>query len=232
MFIAYKGDFVTLNLWICLGILTYASFLDWRYREIDDKTWIIMIILGVIFLFYEFVRTRAAAVLVEFLISVGLATVLAVLLDYLEVMGGGDGKILIGIAALVPSLGYPTLTVFPFFFFSVFFGNAVVMGALLPAIFFIINLNHLKDIRSFKGFLALFIGYEKDAIDVDKFEAIIGKNGNWNLKADRDALGEKIEGVGKVWVTPAIPFVILITVGFLISVIYGDILSLLMLRLF
>ncbi|MFQ5975117.1 MAG: A24 family peptidase C-terminal domain-containing protein, partial [Candidatus Hydrothermarchaeales archaeon] len=123
------------------------------------------------------------------------------------------------------------LTVFPLFIFSVYFGNAVLLGAIFPFIFFIINLKHIKDVKSYKAFLALFLGYEKDAADVGEFEALLGREGHFELRASKEALGEKVEGEGKVWVTPAIPFVILITIGFVISVIYGDILSLLMLKL-
>ncbi len=219
------------RLGLCFGLLVYASFLDWRFREIDDKSWFSMVIFGVLFLIYDIIKTHNTLFLWGFLVSVGLATFLAFLLSYLNVMQGGDGRILIGIAALVPSLSYPTLSVFPIFVLSVYFGNAVLLAALFPLVFFILNLGHLKKVKSYKGFLALFLGYEKDAAEVGEFEAFLGRDGHFELRPDKDALGEKIEGEGRVWVTPAIPFVVLITVGFVISVVYGDILSLLMLWL-
>ncbi len=220
------------RLGLCFGLLVYASFLDWRFREIDDKSWVLMVVLGALFLIYDFVRTGGVSLILGFFVSVGVATIFAVTLSYLNIMGGGDGRILIGVAALVPSLSYPTMTVFPIFILSVYFGNAVLLAALFPLIFFILNLGHLKEVKSYKGFLALFLGYEKDAADVGEFEAFLGRDGHFELMTKKDALGERIKGEGRVWVTPAIPFVVLITVGFVISVVYGDILSLLMLRFF
>jgi len=219
------------RLGLCFGLLVYASFLDWRFRRINDKSWFSMVIFGVLFLIYDIIKTRNTLFLWGFLVSVGLATSLAFLLSYLNVMQGGDGRILIGIAALIPSLSYPTFSVFPIFVLSVYFGNAVLLAALFPLVFFILNLGHLKEVKSYKGFFALFLGYEKDAVDVGEFEAFLGRDGYFELRPNKDALGGKIKGEGRVWVTPAIPFVVLITVGFVISVVYGDILSLLMLRL-
>lgn len=216
----------------CSILLLYASILDWRYREIDDKAWLSMLLLGLLFLIYDFFKLRDASLIVLFSISVGIAVPIAALLSYLKVMGGGDAKILVGIAALIPTLNYSTVTVFPFFMLGVFFGNAVPIGALLPLVFFTINLKHLPEVGSLKGFLALFLGYEKEASRVGKFEALLGRNGNYTLLVKKDELGKKIEGGGKVWVTPAIPFVILITIGFVISVVYGDLLSYILLSYF
>jgi prepilin signal peptidase PulO-like enzyme (type II secretory pathway) len=69
------------------------------------------------------------------------------------------------------------------------------------------------------------LGYKKKGDNVGRHEAIIAKNGEYCffISGRKAELGVKAEG--EVWVSPAIPFIIPITLGFLISLIFGDILS-------
>jgi preflagellin peptidase FlaK len=205
---------------IGISILFYASLLDWKYREIDDKSWLSLVAFGTLFVTYE--ATSDIGKIVPFLLSIAFTSILMVALYYPGILNGGDAKILIGISALIPTPYRDTL--FPFFSMSVF-ANAVMLSSLLPIAFLLYNLRELKKVRNFKDFVVLFLGYKKKGDNVGRHEAIIAKNGEYCffISGRKAELGVKAEG--EVWVSPAIPFIIPITLGFLISLIFGDILS-------
>lgn len=211
-------DIDILKAFLTLLILLYASRLDWKYREIDDKSWLSLIAFGLLFLFYDF-RIK------NFLISVGATASFSLIFYYFGLMGGGDAKILIGLGALFPV--YPSaITLFPIFALSVF-ANAVLLSAPLPMFFFIHNLKHLKEVRSMRDFFVLFLGYKKDASDIRRYEAVVD---SIFLDVNKVQLGRK-DREGEVWVTPAVPFLIPITLGFLVAVLFGDIMSFIILGL-
>jgi|Deesub1362A_J573_1020465.scaffolds.fasta_scaffold00098_98 preflagellin peptidase FlaK len=213
------------NLKIIVGliVLVYSSYLDLKYRKIDDKAWISLILLGVSFFIFEYMQQVMA--IKDFVISITITAILSLALYYLGILGGGDVKILIGISALIPRQFQ--FSIFPYFSLTVF-ANAVVISSLLPLLFFAYNIREIKRVRNVKDFLVLFLGYKKDGSKVGKHETIIAKNGKYNflLRGKNIKLGEKAEG--EVWVSPAIPFIIPITIGFVIASVGGDILSHLM----
>lgn len=197
---------------LTLLILLYASRLDWKYREIDDKSWLSLVALGFVFLFYD-------PEVKSFLISAAATSIFGLALNRLGLMGGGDAKILVGIAFLFPV--YPNAaTLFPIFAISVF-TNAVLLSALLPLFFFIYNLKRLKEVKSLRDFFVLFIGYKKDASQIKRYEAVVE---SIFLNANKVQLGLKSSD-GEVWVTPALPFLVPITFGFLIAAFFGDLAS-------
>jgi preflagellin peptidase FlaK len=190
-------------------ILARASCLDWRYREIDDKSWVSLIALGVVFLLLNPEQLGA------FLISLSAALLLVAATYIPGLLGGGDGKILLGLAALFPlSPIYNT----PFFVLGVFF-NAVLISLPLPFIFFIRNL--LREGGARKGELVkMFLGYRVRADKVKSYEAIMGDKLLMDVRKAK--LGERRSPGEVVWVTPAIPFLIPLTLGFLVAAFYGD----------
>jgi archaeal preflagellin peptidase FlaK len=221
------SDMNILKISAAVLILFYASILDWKYREIDDRSWLSMVVLGIIFTGYDYVRFDQFFIIKIFAISFLISLVLAFALYYTGLMGGGDGKILMGIGAMFPFYPYAgVFSILPLFVLSVF-ANAILLSAVMPVIFFIYNLKSIKEIKSVKDFFIMFLGYKKKASAVNDHEVII-KDGEdcWIfLNAKNIELGKKGDGDKEVWVTPALPFVIPIMVGFFISLIYGDILS-------
>lgn len=207
-----------LKIFLAFLVLVYASVLDWRYREIDDKSWLSLVALGIALLFYSLE-------IKNFLISVAATAIFGAVLSHLGLMGGGDAKILVGIAFLFPV--YPNAaTLFPVFAISVFM-NAVLLSALLPLFFFIYNLKRLKEVKSLRDFFILFLGYRKDASQIKSYEAVAD---SIFLNVNKVQLGRK-DREGEVWVTPAVPFLIPITLGFLVAVLFGDIMSFIILGL-
>ncbi|NOZ82474.1 MAG: hypothetical protein GXN98_01455, partial [Euryarchaeota archaeon] len=121
-------------------------------------------------------------------------------------------------------------TLFPVFALSVFV-NAVAMTLLLPLLFFLINLRHLPRVRSLSELYALFLGYRRKASEIRHYEAVYGNGKSFRFLLTTDAELGKASGEGEVWVSPAVPFVIPITAGVLLSAVYGDIVSMVILHL-
>lgn len=204
-------------------ILAYASLLDLKYREIDDRSWISLVVLGFVFLAGDLL-SKGFEIIVPFIFSVGVTLIIVVVLYRLGIMGGGDCKILFGISIL---LFQPIhFSIFPIFSLGVF-TNAIILSLVIPFFFFIYNIKRLVDVRSLKEFLVLFLGYKKKGSDIKSYETAIEDENGIKLFLDTKTieLGEKLSTDDEVWVSPAIPFVVLITVGFLISVFFGDFIS-------
>jgi preflagellin peptidase FlaK len=218
-----------LKLTLALLVLFYASLLDWRYREINDASWLALVLLGIAFLAAD-VAGAGYAPLLYFLISVGVTSVLMLTLAYFNLLGGGDAKILIGIAALFPYFEREVVTVFPIFSLSVF-ANAIALSLVLPLYFFLRNLPNLRQAKSAGEVYAMFLGYKKRASEIKPHEAVYGDGRRFSFLLRTDVELGRAEGEGEVWVTPAVPFVIPITIGVLLSALYGDVISALILFL-
>ncbi|NOZ58722.1 MAG: hypothetical protein GXO66_03990 [Euryarchaeota archaeon] len=215
---------------LALILLIHASILDWRYREIRDSSWLALVALGVVFTLLESISTGSASPAVSLLISLAVTAALTLPLAYFGLMGGGDAVILIGIAAVFPEPPPGVVSLFPVFSLSVF-TNAILLSLLLPIYFFLRNLPHLRRVRSPAELYALFLGYRKPASAIKPYEAVYGSGGEFRFLLRTDAELGKAEGEGEVWVTPAVPFVIPITIAFLLSALCGDVVSALILFL-
>ncbi|GCC10691.1 type IV leader peptidase family protein [archaeon] len=220
-----------LKIFVTLLVLLYASILDYKYREIDNKSWLSLVALGFIFNIYEFFISGSYEILKFLIISSVSGLLVAYVLYYTGAMGGGDGKIFMGIAAMFPLFPFATFSLFPLFFLSVF-ANSVFLSAFLPLIFFIKNIPNIKGVKSLKEVVLLFIGYKREEKDVKEFEAVIARDDKINIfqNANLMELGTTGKSTKEVWVTPALPFIIPITLGFILSLVYGDIVTWIVLR--
>lgn len=222
------SEIVLIKILITLMILLYASILDWKYREIDDKSWISLLAAGITLNLVEFFLTRNIKIIIFLLISLVAAYAVAYVLYYTGAMGGGDGKIFLGIAAMFPLYPAPTFTVFPLFFLSVF-ANSVFICSVIPFFLIMRNLGNIREIKNLKQVVLLFTAYRKRERDIKPFEAVVAKGDEIRLfqNANTMELGRREESDELVWVTPAIPFIIPITLGFVLSLVYGDLTTLL-----
>ena len=217
-----------LRILLCLGILVYASALDWKYREINDRSWVTPLILGLIFLIHDCLVNEVGRMFIirMYFISLGVAIVLALFLYYTGLMGGGDGKMLIGIASMFPYFPTKVFSIFPLFVLSVF-SNSVVISSFIPLSFFIYNLKKKVKPSNAREFFMMFLGYKRKSSEIGQFEVVMDKI---LMKASDIEFGKReVEG-GEVWVTPALPFLIPITLGFVVSLLFGDIISIVVVK--
>ena len=220
---------LALKLALSLPLLLRACLLDWRTREIDNASWLSLVLLGAVFLLID-VAGKGVAPLLMALLSVAVTSAFMLLLYRLRLLAEGDAKLLIGISVLFPYYHREVVTVFPVFALSVF-ANAIMLTLVLPLLFFIRNLPHVRRVRSAKELYALFLGYKRKASEIKPYEAVYGDGERFTLLLGTDAELGRAEGEGEVWVTPAVPFVIPITVSVLLSAYFGDIASLAVLLL-
>jgi len=182
----------------------------------------LMSVLGALFLLADIYLTKNPRLLLPFAIILAIAVVFSVTLNYFGMIGGGDAKLLIGLGAMFPFLPKGSF-ILPTFFLSVF-TNAILLGLLINLWVFLLNLKNLRDVRSLKEFARLFGAYKKDARDVSQFEAVLDE-GRLFIGSKNVEFGRGVRK-GEVWVSYALPFAFFITLGFVISVTYGDLLTL------
>ena len=192
------------------------------------------------------ISTYGAAYLPRLFISAGFIFVFVYILFQLGVFGGADAKSLIVLSIILPA--YPKLQVFEhsfplnkplidLFAFGIF-GNAVLLTIIVPISLAVYNLIKMK--AQVDKPLYIFIGYKTKISElankhiklIEKFEAINGavkfqfKRGgveiNEKVISELKTLSEKGLIKDEVWVTPGLPFMIPITLGFFVAIFYGD----------
>ncbi|RLI78547.1 peptidase A24 [Archaeoglobales archaeon] len=221
--------------------LIYTCKLDLRERRVPNKVWkymlLVFIPLDVVeFLLLKYSFTTFIFAIVQFLLMVGFAY----MLYYIGAYGGADAKALMVLAIAFPI--YPKILIFPVlnngfgvFSFSVL-SNSVISAPLLLIYMFFRNLTKegLKNIK--RDLFYYFVGVKVDAKSIPKFYNLLEyfdgdefkrvKRGvEPDLKMISRLKREAEKGtIDRIWATPALPFLIFITIGFLISVFVGDLL--------
>jgi len=220
-----------------LIMLCYGSYSDLRTREVTNKLWIAFGVLGIVINLLDFsLLERGTSDLIQVGISVALTWPIAVGLFYAGLYGGADAKALMVLALLVPTTSWGTY-LHPFTPLMVL-TNGVFCSLVVPLVLFLYNLSRiLRGEKIFKGFeaepawkkiVASFLGRRIDDIGNRKFLLSLEKvedgfrKFNFSLlTAEEDELREAKD----MWVTPGIPLIVFLTAGFLIAIIYGDLLS-------
>ncbi len=231
--------FYLVKIVIATLFLIYACKLDLRERRVPNRLWkwmlAIFIPLDVVeyFLFgYDLVFA-----LVQFAIMFAFSYFLYIIGAY----GGADAKAFIVLAIAFPV--YPEIWILPLvnkgfgiFSFSTL-SNSVIFSPVILLYMFVRNIlkEGLKAIRG--NFFYYFIGYRVDAANIPRFHNLleyVDENGRLarlrrgvepddkmlqRLKKARE--NGKLE---KIWVTPGLPFLVFVTIGFFVSVVLGDML--------
>ncbi|HDM36166.1 MAG TPA: peptidase A24 [Candidatus Syntrophoarchaeum butanivorans] len=235
---------------LAIPFLLYACYSDIKWRRVTNKLWIPMIGLGVPFLIVDFIEKGINSILPA-LISIVLVFLLVYALYYLGVFGGADAKALISISILIPfypslnifgyHLPFYGLPIHQIFALSVL-GNGVLIGVIIPIALFIHNsISSLRERKKPDSIFLSFIGYRKpitelrDAKHLRLLEIHEEKDGSiykhyrfGGIKIDGELIRqlERYLAAGmideKVWVTPGLPFMVTITLGFLVAIIWGD----------
>jgi preflagellin peptidase FlaK len=203
---------------------------------------------GVFFVLYD-IMTKGTQYIMLLFLSAGLIFVLVYILFQLGTFGGADAKSLIVISIILPS--YPVFSAFGFdfplnkplldlFSFGIF-GNAVMLTVVVPLGLAVYNTSRMG--LHIDNPLYIFIGYKSRISDLaDKHIKLIQsfeeENGLVKFRFRRGGveidetvisklkvLSEKGIINDEVWVTPGLPFMIPITLGFFVTVVYGDMIT-------
>ncbi len=223
---------------VVLCFLIYASKLDLRDRIIPNRVWKYTLLIGFPFVVSEFYLRGFNGVDFAVVQLIAVVTV-AYTLYRLNAFGGADAKAIMVLAVLFPF--YPNFNGFPilhngFVFALSVLANSVICSPALILTIFIRNI--FKEGLKIRGnLLYYFIGYRVNAKEIPKFHNLLeyfDENGrlirvrrgiepNDEILARLRHFAEK-KNIEKIWVTPALPFLLFITVGYLIAFFIGDLL--------
>lgn len=238
-----------LKILFCTPFLLYSCYSDIKTRRVTNKLWLVMLVLGSIFVGYD-IWNYGFSYLFWIFISTGLTFVLVYLLFQLGVFGGADAKSLIVLSIIFPvypdfiifNSGFPIHDPLPIFrdYFAIgIFENAVLLTIVVPLGLVLYNLSKMR-LHIDKPFYA-FIGYKikiSELSDKRHIKMIEGfENINNGIKfyfkrggveLDEEVINELKNASEKdlieddVWVTPGLPFMIPITLGFFVEAFYGN----------
>lgn len=219
--------------------LLYACKLDLRYRRVPNRLWkwMLAVFIPLDILEYFLIGYDLVFALIQFVIMVAFSYFLYIIGAY----GGADAKAFMVLAIAFPI--YPEIWIFPLintgfgiFSFSTL-SNSVIFSPVI--LFYMFLRNIMKEgLKNIKGNLFYyFIGFRVDAANVPRFhnllEYIDGHGELVRLKRGVEPDDKVLQRLKKarekgelekIWVTPGLPFLIFITIGFFVSIILGDVL--------
>ncbi|MGP3667393.1 MAG: prepilin peptidase [Candidatus Bathyarchaeota archaeon] len=237
-----------------LAILSYASWSDWKTREVTNYAWVIFAPVGLALTFLEIHLSGNIVLLYSLAISTIVISGLSIPAFYLGFFGGADVKAFLCLALTFPwplKTFQPLLAfnqVFPFSF-SIFTNSLILSLLLIPAILF---KNFLFKIRGgslfdgfeeekvYKKFFALFLGFKvkKEMVTTRPYmftvleEKQTAEDGKTRRKLNlsiKPIYWKNTNNVKElpddVWVTPTIPMIVFIEAGIITSIFLGDIIS-------
>ncbi|HEX9845487.1 MAG TPA: A24 family peptidase C-terminal domain-containing protein [Candidatus Nitrosotenuis sp.] len=209
---------------LAVSMLGIATASDIKKREINDIIWVVFGAIGAILIPF-------AGDLNDELLKIGISMIvapIAIIIWRFGLFGGADAFALIALAVLAPNMTLVEGTITPFTVLT----NAVLLSVVPMFINAVRNVILIaRKIDIFEGFdetkgrklLAMFIGYRaanpKFGFSIERKN---GKRKKLNLSfqhAEYAAFCEKKD----TWITPGVPYMIFIFAGFVIQLIYGDI---------
>ncbi|MDH5783680.1 MAG: prepilin peptidase [Candidatus Bathyarchaeota archaeon] len=183
-----NGILDSVRVLLCLFFMVYASWSDWKKREVSNKVWAVLAPLAFFLTSIQYVLFNGDLLL--YLLSFAVTSGLAIVLFYAGAFGGADAKALICLSLALPqypaslSPVFTTLTpevlvssLFPIIVFS----NSVLLAALTVVYALLRNLSWKLKTGSklFEGFeeesfgrkmLALLTGYKINTAKLERYE--------------------------------------------------------------
>lgn len=237
-----------LKILFCIPFLLYSCYSDIKTRRVTNKLWLVMLAGSAFFVLYD-ILTKGTPYIIFLFLSAGSIFILVYILFQIGTFGGADAKSLIVISIILPA--YPVIQAFghnfplnkpliDLFAFGIL-GNAVLLTVVVPlglAVYNIIKLGLIIDNPRY-----IFIGYKSSISNlankhiklIQSFEEDNGlvkfrfKRGGVEITdeiiSELKTLSDKGKIENTVWVTPGLPFMIPITLGFFVAVFYGDMIT-------
>jgi preflagellin peptidase FlaK len=214
-------------------LLTYASYTDVKTRRAANRLWIIMAIIGAVLLLIQYLDGGFPNI--WYLVFIPIMIALMYLFFQIRLLfGGADAKALMALAILVPI--QPTmlgeqLPLWKSFMPGswIIFANATILFLLIPLSLLVYNIGK-RNVKFPHSLLGYVITVEKAKQKfVWPLEKI--KDGKRrlmympkNFDIDEELAEFEKQGITEIWVTPKIPFMIPLLIGFLVSFFLGDLL--------
>jgi preflagellin peptidase FlaK len=205
-------------------MLGIASYTDVKKREVSDFLWVGFGIIAVALIFLE-------PNFEDLLLSIGISLIVApfvLLIWRFGLFGGADAFAVIVLAVLAPQITLTNNVVTPFTVLT----NTVLLSIIPMFVNLIRNLMQLGMKNNiFEGFvesksrriLAMFVGYKaKNPKYSFSIERKAGKKKKLNLSLQHAEYAQFCN-TPNTWVTPGVPYMLFIAGGFIIQLIYGDI---------
>jgi len=145
---------------LCLSFLIYASWSDYKTREVSNRVWVILAPSALALTAFQFL-VFAPESLQSFVLSFAVTSVMALALFYAGAFGGADAKALMCLSLALPS--YPTHLLQQRWFISPLFPITVFTNAVLLAavsVFYALFRNLVWKTKTRKG---IFEGLEKES---------------------------------------------------------------------
>lgn len=215
----------TVRIMLAVLMLGIATASDIKKREVSDIIWIVFGAVGVVLILFS-------ADISEELVKVGISLIIApiaLLVWRVGLFGGADAFALIALAVLAPSITLSENIITPFTVLT----NAVLLSV-APMLVNVTRNTILLALKRdiFEGFeetaakkiFAMFIGYRASNPKFGfSIERARGKRKKLNLSLQH---AENAQFCDKkdTWITPGIPYMLFIAAGFVLQLIYGDIL--------
>lgn len=220
-------DLNIIGVGLALTMLIIGSVIDVWKREIHDYYWIGFGSVGIILVFFN-------EDIIAHMFSIGFSLIiapLAILFWRVGFFGGADAFALIALSVLAPMATFTDSMITPF--------TTLSNAATLFVIPFLINITRnmlllLRGEKIFEGFNENIL--KKIAVSLMGYKA---KNPKFGFAIEKTINGEKKFDLAlhhaeyqefcikpNTWITPGIPYLLLITGGFFIQLFYGDILIL------
>ena len=219
-------------------VFSYASYYDLKERIVPNKGWLIIYPVAVSVNVLSFYLKQNLQDIPISIFSIFIAILAGLLCFYSGFLGGGDVKTFIAVSFLCPTFPFNSQSTFyPFLPLSMLV-NSVFFLLIINLYFFVRNLfKIMKGEKIFEGFeyeplwkklLAMSIGYKVHGKVNWKFFRVIEKRTKgkrfFNFFKTNSEFNSLDVGI---WVSPVIPFVVLIFLGFVFSLFLGDFLTIL-----
>ncbi|MCJ7613594.1 prepilin peptidase [Candidatus Bathyarchaeota archaeon] len=140
---------------LCLSFLIYASWSDYKTREVSNKVWVILGPLALALTGFQFLAysPQPLQLVISYVLSFAITSGLAIVVFYVGGFGGADAKALMCIALALPVypsnlLPQPPGFVSPLFPITIF-TNSVLLGAL--SVFYALFRNILWRAKNRRG---------------------------------------------------------------------------------
>lgn len=232
---------------LSLTMLVYGSYKELKTRMIHDLPWVVFGTAGLILDMYELYTGTLG--LRQLLFSVGFMAAAGFLLGFLRLLGGADLLAFFALAVLNPKA--PVYLIMnwgwePIFYPFTLISNTAIAGAITPLYIALRNLNSkLMGVDLFErhdelsplmrlGLLFTAVNVSLDKVKGPPFQYPLEnpRDGSVSLRpniwddewASEDFKVLRERGDGRVWVSFTLPYLLVILAGYLISVVFGDVL--------